>query len=256
MHRYDDNESLCPFAESSEEESWKNKNSVRGRRSFSISSCPFLETNERVSRLQNITRSPVRTSTGSQSRSRSRERRASPSKSPARSPTSSRARSTSAGSSRNAEVQTSNQQRLETGFTHRSLSERHRNWYDEESSKDRRNKPYKCTHCQELLQTKADWEIHMADHNDKTPYKCRECPKQYKRRNALDYHINSVHRDRSFVCKGHGSCRVKYKSFAKLRNHIARAHNGVNEQHICPGCSKPFAYKCTLVVHMKKCRKM
>lgn len=235
-----------------------------------FSSSPFMDSSDEKWDNSNITltdnetnslgrkSSSHRSSTSSRSSSRSRNGRVDGSgRDTRRTQSSSRSSSRSRRSSDSSVRSCRRSNERETKSTRHSVSNSRDNTNENVfSSKRRRSRPFICEYCEKIFEKLPAWEKHMTEHEKRSPYKCKQCSKQFRGYNALKYHVNTTHMKKTFNCEGHGQCKAQYTSLRNLKDHIARAHNGIRDQHFCPACQKVYKHKSSLTFHMKhKCKK-
>ncbi|CAG9771080.1 unnamed protein product [Ceutorhynchus assimilis] len=111
-----------------------------------------------------------------------------------------------------------------------------------------KERKYECTICIKNFLSSNDLRKHVRVHTDERPYICNECQQAFRQAVTLKNHILSKH------CKLNGffHCDICSRSFAlkgRLKLHM-RTHTG-EKPYSCEHCSKTFARKGQLQQHMR-----
>ena len=110
---------------------------------------------------------------------------------------------------------------------------------------------FKCTQCLKLFYTEWDLKVHTRKHTGEKLFPCENCEQRYGSAQALQYHVNSVHKltERSHVC---GRCGRAFRHYGSLRVHTQRHLRDKSQRtHKCDACKKSFFSAKDLEYHMK-----
>lgn len=116
----------------------------------------------------------------------------------------------------------------------------------------RRNIHYrhKCSICSKTFARRKAFMIHLKSHAEGS-YKCLVCDIEFISNHKLDIHTRETHLpDNDFLCK---VCDVKFKTYYQLCYHKTSHHSKKDDpgSHKCLICSKTYARKNNLVLHVK-----
>jgi len=108
--------------------------------------------------------------------------------------------------------------------------------------------PHTCTVCSKTLSSRGALAKHMIQHQEKKPFQCDHCDKQFNQARDLKSHIMQNHsKERPFVCK---ECGKGFVHKFYLAEHMAY-HTG-ERCFQCSQCGKRFQAKSALTKHMKR----
>lgn len=110
-----------------------------------------------------------------------------------------------------------------------------------------RERSWQCTKCDKSFFRKEVLNRHLLTvHREGRDYKCKMCGKEFQYKERLTRHLR-VHIDRRYVCT---VCDKRYVQNADLNVHM-RTHT--NEKPFkCPQCDEAFPNKSRLTVHINR----
>lgn len=106
---------------------------------------------------------------------------------------------------------------------------------------------FKCKQCDKEYTRKNHLERHEASHGKRKVHVCKVCNKTLTRMEHLKRHLITHLREKPFNCK---TCNRGFNRVEHLHNHIPRC-KGENV-HICPVCNKAFNREDSLEVHKQQ----
>uniref|UniRef100_A0A1Q3F320 C2h2-type zn-finger protein n=1 Tax=Culex tarsalis TaxID=7177 RepID=A0A1Q3F320_CULTA len=100
--------------------------------------------------------------------------------------------------------------------------------------------PNKCYVCNEVLESKDAFDVHLVNHSNMLPHQCLQCstesnPIHLKTVLALNKHYES--HGFNFVCK---NCPLRFRSYPPLYDHARNAHVEINTEFSCETCGQKF----------------
>eukprot|EP01083_Nonionella_stella_P085678 237635_1 len=113
---------------------------------------------------------------------------------------------------------------------------------------------YKCTHCEQRLQSQSAFENHnWFEHKDTKPWKCSQCSDMFKTSCGLCCHIRSHNKESWFQCD---QCDKSFPRKGTLNVH-KRIHSNSGEKPFqCDVCGKKCRNIKKYKQHQKKCKKI
>lgn len=100
--------------------------------------------------------------------------------------------------------------------------------------------PNKCYVCNEVLEDKDSFDVHLVSHSNMLPHQCLQCstetnPIHLKTLLALNKHYES--HGFNYVCK---HCPLRFRSYPPMYDHARNAHAEVNTEFSCETCDQKF----------------
>lgn len=127
-----------------------------------------------------------------------------------------------------------------THFTRRDTLDEHMRMHAE------KDKPFKCSLCEESFMTYKDMQAHKAGHGRKPPHVCEICGKGYLQLGTLAEHRFSHEEERRFACP---ICGKRFFSSMALKRHN-RVHTG-ERPFRCTICGLNFVIRAHLLAHKR-----
>uniref|UniRef100_A0A1A9WIN2 Protein krueppel n=1 Tax=Glossina brevipalpis TaxID=37001 RepID=A0A1A9WIN2_9MUSC len=95
--------------------------------------------------------------------------------------------------------------------------------------------PFRCTTCQEIIETYNEFQIHKSQHDNSTPFKCPECGLGFKKTNNYKLHVRRHLNAFKYRCN---ICDKGYPLAGELDLHM-RYHTGAMP-YLCSKCGEAF----------------
>ncbi|XP_018900609.1 uncharacterized protein [Bemisia tabaci] len=99
-----------------------------------------------------------------------------------------------------------------------------------------------CPRCGLIFKSEASLEAHFFIHTGEKPLGCPFCPKNFKFREMLNDHIETLHAKESFCER----CMTQIRDAKDVKVHMVRAEVG------CSECPAKFAAQCELNKHVRE----
>lgn len=123
-----------------------------------------------------------------------------------------------------------------------------------------------CLECGTVNETYDEHSLHIKNHQEEKPYKCRKCEEKFARRQQYLAHLRvscgkfsrlllnesvGLQRHDRYRCV---TCKEGYASRAKALSHKEQGHEveGLQPRMKCPYCPAAFHRTMSLQIHMKK----
>ncbi|XP_019773306.1 zinc finger protein 814 isoform X2 [Dendroctonus ponderosae] len=106
---------------------------------------------------------------------------------------------------------------------------------------------FKCKQCDKEYTRKNHLDRHEASHGKRKVHVCKICNKTLTRMEHLKRHLITHLREKPFNCK---NCNRGFNRIEHLHNHIPRCRGEI--VHICPVCNKAFNREDSLEVHKQQ----
>ncbi|KAF7286016.1 hypothetical protein GWI33_008319 [Rhynchophorus ferrugineus] len=111
----------------------------------------------------------------------------------------------------------------------------------------KQHKKFTCDVCGKIFASNTVLKRHQISHREDRPLMCPLCPKTFKHRRVLDYHMKTLHQPSSKVY-----CDLCGKEFTTIKNCLRhkKTHFIEDETLTCRECNKVFANNWYLKKHM------
>lgn len=107
--------------------------------------------------------------------------------------------------------------------------------------------PFKCTSCNEIIETYNEFQIHKSQHDGSMPFKCQECGMGFKKITNYTIHAKRHLRVFKFHC---AICGKGYPFNAELDLHM-RSHTGA-QPYLCSVCGEGFRTAISYDNHIRR----
>ena len=121
-----------------------------------------------------------------------------------------------------------------------------------------------CPTCNEVKAKQNTMYYHMKKHEEKLPYECNICKKEFIQKDSLELHMLARHKDKNtknvnmFKCPFKG-CEFEALTKGNCRIHCLRKHfkdeinTIIDENNSCTNCKKSFPSNTAFYYHALDC---